>query len=401
MTKDNNIPQAGKMAMPVLIALSMAHLLNDLVQSVVSAAYPILKADLNLSFAQIGLITLVYQLAASVFQPVVGIVFDHRPKPWCLTLAAALSFAGIIGLAYSESIAAVLVSVFTVGTGSSIVHPEASRITSLASGGRRGLAQSVFQVGGHIGTSIGPLLVALIVAGHSRHNIAIFAVFAVISYITSSPIRRWFAEFITESRTGHRDMKVRECRPLPVSMTVLAILILTVLIFSKYIYMASLTSYYTFYLMEKFGVTVQMSQILLFVFLFATAAGTLVGGPLGDRIGRKYVIWISILGTAPFSLLMPHTGLFGTAVLSFCAGFVLASAFPAILLYAQELLPYRLGLVSGMFFGFSFGVAGIASAVLGSFADDCGIISVYNFCAYMPLAGLVTVFLPDTGKVKG
>lgn len=400
MTKDNKISPAGTIAMPVLVALSMAHLFNDLIQSVVSAAYPILKDDLGLSFAQIGIITLVYQLAASVFQPVVGLIFDRRPKPWCLTMAAALSLAGIIGLAYSENMASVLISVFTVGIGSSIVHPEASRITCLASGGKRGLAQSVFQVGGHIGTSAGPLLVALIVAGHSRHNIALFAIFAVISHITSSPVRRWFAGFISETKTGGKKMKLRDRRPLSISMTVFAISILTVLIFSKYIYMASFTSYYTFYLIEKFGVTVKVSQILLFVFLFGTAAGTLVGGPIGDRIGRKYVIWISILGTAPFSILMPHAGLAWTVVLSFCAGFVLASAFPAILLYAQELLPYRLGLISGLFFGFSFGVAGIASAVLGSFADIYGIVSVYDFCAYLPLIGLITVFLPDIEKKR-
>lgn len=400
MTKDNKISPAGTIAMPVLVALSMAHLFNDLIQSVVSAAYPILKDDLGLSFAQIGIITLVYQLAASVFQPVVGLIFDRRPKPWCLTMAAALSLAGIIGLAYSENMTSVLISVFTVGIGSSIVHPEASRITCLASGGKRGLAQSVFQVGGHIGTSAGPLLVALIVAGHSRHNIALFAIFAVISHITSSPVRRWFAGFISETKTGGKKMKLRDRRPLSISMTVFAISILTVLIFSKYIYMASFTSYYTFYLIEKFGVTVKVSQILLFVFLFGTAAGTLVGGPIGDRIGRKYVIWISILGTAPFSILMPHAGLAWTVVLSFCAGFVLASAFPAILLYAQELLPYRLGLISGLFFGFSFGVAGIASAVLGSFADIYGIVSVYDFCAYLPLIGLITVFLPDIEKKR-
>jgi FSR family fosmidomycin resistance protein-like MFS transporter len=382
----------------VLVALSLSHLLNDLLQSVLSASYPLLKEDLALNFAQIGTITLVYQLAASVFQPVVGFFFDKRPVSWSLTLATTFTLLGIIGLALAPTMALILVSVFIIGLGSSVLHPEASRITSLASGGKRGLAQSLFRVGGNLGGSLGPLLLALLVAPYGRHRIIVFVLFALLAYVVAYPICKWFKGYLAQMKNRHIEMKVQSARPLSVGMTLFAIFILMILIFSKYIYMASLTSYYTFYLIEKFGVSVQHSQIFLFVFLVATAAGTLVGGPIGDRIGRKSVIWISILGTAPFSLLMPHVGLWTTVALSFCVGFMLSSAFPAILLYAQELLPYRLGLVSGLFFGFAFGIAGIASAVLGNFADVYGIGMVYQVCAYMPLIGLVAWFLPELKK---
>lgn len=382
----------------VLVALSLSHLLNDLLQSVLSASYPLLKEDLALNFAQIGTITLVYQLAASVFQPVVGFFFDKRPVSWSLTLATTFTLLGITGLALAPTMGLILVSVFIIGLGSSVLHPEASRITSLASGGKRGLAQSLFQVGGNLGGSLGPLLLALLVAPYGRHRIIVFVLFALLAYVVAYPICKWFKGYLAQMKDRHIEMKVQSARPLSVGMTLFAIFILMILIFSKYIYMASLTSYYTFYLIEKFGVSVQHSQIFLFVFLVATAAGTLVGGPIGDRIGRKSVIWISILGTAPFSLLMPHVGLWTTVALSFCVGFMLSSAFPAILLYAQELLPYRLGLVSGLFFGFAFGIAGIASAVLGNFADVYGIGMVYQVCAYMPLLGLVAWFLPELKK---
>ena len=390
--------EKNRVAFSILIALSLSHLLNDLLQSVLSASYPLLKEDLSLSFAQIGTITLVYQLAASVFQPVVGLFFDKHPVSWSLPLATTFTMLGIIGLAYAPSMALILLSVFIIGLGSSVLHPEASRITSLASGGKRGLAQSLFQVGGNLGGSLGPLLVALLVAPYGRNHIVVFVLFACLAYAVSRPISRWFKGYLVQMRVQHTEMKVRSERPLSIGMTLFAIFILMILIFSKYIYMASLTSYYTFYLMEKFGVSVQHSQLFLFVFLVATAVGTLVGGPVGDRIGRKSVIWISILGTAPFSLLMPHVGLLPTVILSFCVGFMLSSAFPAILLYAQELLPYRLGLVSGLFFGFAFGIAGIASAVLGNFADVYGIEMVYSVCAYMPLLGLVAWFLPELRK---
>ena len=390
---------SSEIALPVLIALSLSHCLNDLLQSLLAASYPLFKEDLALSFGQIGLITLVYQMAASVFQPLAGLFFDKRPFVWSLPAGMCFTLVGLLNLAFASNLHWVLVSVFLIGVGSSILHPEASRITSLASGGRRGFAQSVFQVGGNLGGSFGPLLMALLVAPYGRHNIAYFAIVAFVAILVMIPVCRWYKAYLRRVKWRPANAVRHAPMPLPHGRTFFAIAILLTLIFSKYIYMASLSSYYTFYLMHKFGVSVQQSQIFLFVFLVATAAGTLMGGPIGDRIGRKYVIWMSILGTAPFSILMPHVSLAWTVVLSFCVGFMLSSAFPAILLYAQELLPNKLGLISGLFFGFAFGIAGIASAVLGDMADHYGIEAVYNICAYMPLLGLVTWFLPDLKKV--
>ena len=390
---------SSEIALPVLIALSLSHCLNDLLQSLLAASYPLFKEDLALSFGQIGLITLVYQMAASVFQPLAGRFFDKRPFVWSLPAGMCFTLVGLLNLAFASNLHWVLVSVFLIGVGSSILHPEASRITSLASGGRRGFAQSVFQVGGNLGGSFGPLLMALLVAPYGRHNIAYFAIVAFVAILVMIPVCRWYKAYLRRVKWRPANAVRHAPMPLPHGRTFFAIAILLTLIFSKYIYMVSLSSYYTFYLMHKFGVSVQQSQIFLFVFLLATAAGTLMGGPIGDRIGRKYVIWMSILGTAPFSILMPHVSLAWTVVLSFCVGFMLSSAFPAILLYAQELLPNKLGLISGLFFGFAFGIAGIASAVLGDMADHYGIEAVYNICAYMPLLGLVTWFLPDLKKV--
>ena len=390
---------SSEIALPVLIALSLSHCLNDLLQSLLAASYPLFKEDLALSFGQIGLITLVYQMAASVFQTLAGLFFDKRPFVWSLPAGMCFTLVGLLNLAFASNLHWVLVSVFLIGVGSSILHPEASRITSLASGGRRGFAQSVFQVGGNLGGSFGPLLMALLVAPYGRHNIAYFAIVAFVAILVMIPVCRWYKAYLRRVKWRPANAVRHAPMPLPHGRTFFAIAILLTLIFSKYIYMASLSSYYTFYLMHKFGVSVQQSQIFLFVFLLATAAGTLMGGPIGDRIGRKYVIWMSILGTAPFSILMPHVSLAWTVVLSFCVGFMLSSAFPAILLYAQELLPNKLGLISGLFFGFAFGIAGIASAVLGDMADHYGIEAVYNICAYMPLLGLVTWFLPDLKKV--
>lgn len=380
---------------PVLIALCSVHCFNDLLQSVVSAVYPMLKEDLSLSFGQIGLITLVYQIAASVFQPMVGLAFDRRPFVGSLPLGMVFTSLGIALFAFAMSLPAVLVAVFLVGVESSTMHPEASRITSLASHGRRGLAQSIFQVGGNFGTSIGPLAVALVVAPHGRRYVAFFLIVAAMAFYAMRTICRWYAVYLADNSGKTGRSAIHHKAPLSYGRTVFVISVLMVLIFSKYIYMASLTNYYTFYVIERFGVSIRTSQILLFVFLVATAAGTLAGGPVGDRYGRKPVIWASILGTAPFSLLLPHCGLAGTVVLSFCAGFMLSSAFPAILLYSQELLPNKLGLVSGLFFGFAFGVAGVASAVLGEFADTYGIDAIFRFCAYMPLLGLVAALLPN------
>jgi FSR family fosmidomycin resistance protein-like MFS transporter len=388
----------NKMALPVLIGLSISHCLNDSLQSVIAAVYPLFKEDLALSFAQIGLITFVYQISASVFQPLAGLFFDKRPVTWSLPAGMAFTMLGIISLAYVSDLHWLLISVFLIGIGSSVFHPEASRLTSLASGGRRGFAQSFFQVGGNFGGSLGPLLVALLVAPYGRHHIALFSIIALIAIAVMLPLGKWYQAYLGIMKKEIHRQKVHVGMPLSLKKTIFSIAVLLILIFSKFIYMESLKSYYTFYLIHKFGVTIKASQLFLFVFLIATAIGTLAGGPLGDRIGRKYVIWFSILGTAPFSLLMPHVGLAWTVILSFCAGLILSSAFPAILVYAQELLPQNLGLTSGLFFGFAFGVAGISSAILGNLADQFGIEAVYQVCAFMPLLGLVAWLLPDVEK---
>ncbi|MDE6810710.1 MAG: MFS transporter [Muribaculaceae bacterium] len=383
---------------PILLCLCAVHGLNDLLQAVINAMYPMLKADLDLSFGQIGLITLVYQLSASIFQPVVGYAFDRRPFVWSLPAGMMCTSVGIVLFAFANTLSWILVAVFMVGMGSSTLHPEASRITSLAGRPRRGVAQSVFQVGGNFGSSIGPLLVAFIVAPHDRRYVAWFLIFSCLAFMVLRPVCRWYSNYLAEVRTSKAQDTSKAHLPLSRQMTVFTICVIVILIFSKYVYIASLSSYYTFYLIDKFGVSVSQSQIYLFVYVASTAVGTLVGGPFGDRYGRKPVIWISILGTAPFSLLLPHVGLPMTVVLSFCAGFMLSSAFPAILLYAQELLPTKLGMISGLFFGFAFGVGGVASAMLGDFADKYGIEAVYNICAYMPLLGIVAAFLPDLKK---
>lgn len=386
---------ASETAFSVLIALCASHCLNDLLQSVITAMYPMLKENLNLSFGQIGVVTLVYQMAASVFQPVVGYAFDRRPFVYSLPMGMCSTSLGIILFALSNTFAGILLAVFLVGIGSATLHPEASRITSLAGHNRRGFAQSVFQVGGNFGGSIGPLLVALIVAPHDRRYVLWFLIFSALCFAVMRPATRWYGKYLREQKQKIHRKEEHAHLPLSKRMTIFTICVIVALIFSKYIYMASLTSYYTFYLIDKFGVSISTSQIMLFVFVVSTAVGTLVGGPVGDKYGRKVVIWISILGTAPFSMLLPHVGLTLTVVLSFCAGFMLSSAFPAILLYAQELLPTKLGMISGLFFGFAFGVGGIASAVLGEFADSYGIEAIYNWCAYMPLLGVVAILLPN------
>lgn len=387
----------GSFALGILFALSLSHCTNDMLQSVIMAVYPLVKSELALSFAQVGLITMVYQISASVFQPVMGMVMDRHQKPWSLPMGMGFTFTGLMLLAFVHQFWLVLVSVALVGIGSSIFHPEAARLTALASGGKRGLAQSLFQVGGNLGGSFGPLLAALVIAPYGRQNVGLIALLALVGMCIMLPVCRWFRARLKEwdERRRQRGEGLRHEMPYSVPKTVFIIGVIIVLIFSKYIYMASLNSYYTFYLIHKFGVSVQDSQFYLFIFLFATAAGTLLGGPIGDRIGRKYVIWGSILGTAPFSLLMPHVGLVPTVILSFLIGFILSSAFPAILVYAQELLPYKIGLISGIFYGFAFGIAGIASAVLGNFADEYGIEYVYQVVAFTPLLGLVACLLPN------
>mgnify|MGYP000073005323 FL=1 len=400
--EQNKVQATTGITFRILVALSICHCLNDTLQSVISAVYPLFKEDLELSFAQIGLITLVYQSAASVCQPLTGLFFDKWPSAWSLPTGMSFTLVGLLSLAFANTLPLVLCSVALVGIGSSVFHPEASRLTSLASGGKRGLAQSLFQVGGNLGGSLGPLLAAVFVAPYGRRHIALFTILAFTAIMVMIPVGHWYKSFLLRLRKAEGEtLKTSVCRPLPMGKTVFSIAILLILIFSKYIYMASLNSYYTFYLIHKFGVSVQASQLYLFVFLIATAIGTLLGGPIGDRVGRKYVIWASILGAAPFTLIMPHVeNLYLTTVLSFCVGLTLSSAFPAILVYAQALLPYKLGLISGLFFGFAFGVAGIASAVLGNMADRYGIEAVYNVCGYMPLIGLVTWFLPDLKKKR-
>lgn len=394
--QEQSFPKAAEStAFRVLLALGLSHLLNDTLQSVITAVYPLLKESMALSFVQIGFITLVYQISASVFQPLVGFYLDKKPNPWFLPIGMSFTLIGLVVLAFSGTLHQVLFSVFLVGIGSSILHPEASRLTSLASGGKRGLAQSVFQVGGNMGSSLGPLLAALCIAPYGQRNIVFFALLALCAIIVMIPICRWYKRKLKALRLNKDGMKTEVMSPLSRKKTIFSLSVLLILIFSKYVYLASITSYYTFFLIEKFDVTVRDSQFFLFAFLFASALGILLGGPVGDKVGRKYVIWASILGAAPFSLIMPHANLLWTCILSILIGLILSSAFSAILVYAQELLPSKLGLISGLFFGLAFGIAGIASAVLGGLADKFGIEYVYQLCAYMPLLGLIAWFLPD------
>ncbi|MDR0687528.1 MAG: MFS transporter [Prevotellaceae bacterium] len=393
----NSSPTAGT-SISMLLYLSLAHLFNDAFQSTVSAVYPVIKDNLSLTFGQIGLIVLVYQLCASVFQPIFGVFFDKRPKSWYLSAGTTSTMLGLLMLAFASSMYWVMGAVAFIGLGSSVIHPEASRLTHFASGGRHGLAQSIFQVGGNFGGSIGPLLAAAIVAPYGQRYIAVFAGIAVISLLTKSPIVKWYREKIQLLRSGTVKKAVIHRVRLSKKKIYFSIALLLALIFSKYVYMASLSNFYTFYLIEKFGITTQQSQVFLFAFLFASAVGTLLGGPIGDRFGRKYVIWISILGTAPFSLMMPYANLVWTCVLSVAIGVVLSSAFPAILVYAQELLPTKIGLISGLFFGLAFGIAGVAAAVLGNVADVKSLSYVYKFCSFIPLLGVVAAFLPNVKR---
>lgn len=385
---------------PVLFALSFSHLLNDTIQSLIPAIYPIVKESFQLSFSQIGVITLVFQLSSSLLQPLVGIITDTKPYPYALPVGMGFSLAGLIMMALAPSYQWMLVAVAFVGAGSSVFHPEASRMAYVASGGRRGFAQSLFQVGGNAGSAIGPLLAAMLIAPFGQFHVIWFSVAALTAIIILYRIGNWYKPKSIRNYIL-RKSKVRAVvqRTLPRKTVVSSVVVLLVLIFSKYFYFASLTSYYTFYLMDKFDVSVQQSQIYLFIFLFAVAAGTMIGGPVGDRIGRKYVIWLSILGASPFTLALPYANLFWTVILSFIIGVIIASAFAAILVYAQELLPGNVGMVSGLFFGFAFGMGGIGSAVLGELADKQGIDYVYHICSFLPLIGIVAAFLPDLKKV--
>lgn len=391
---------ANQTVYPILFAISFSHLLNDTIQSLIPSIYPLIKDDFSLSFSQIGMITLVFQMSSSLFQPVVGNLTDRRPFPYALPIGMALSLCGLVMLAFAGSFHLVLLSVAFIGLGSSVFHPEASRMAHAASGGKRGLAQSIFQVGGNTGSSLGPLLAAVIVAPFGKFNVIYFSIAALIAIFVLYRIGSWYRPKALRAQVLKRRKVPAEKSIYPQSTIITSVIILLVLIFSKYFYFASITSYFTFYLIDKFDVSVQSSQIHLFMFLFAVAAGTMVGGPVGDRIGRKYVIWASILGAAPFTLLMPYANLFWTAVLSIIIGFVIASAFSAILVYAQELLPGKIGLVSGLFFGFAFGMGGIGSALLGKLADETSISYVYHICSFLPLLGFIAVFLPNHRKSK-
>jgi FSR family fosmidomycin resistance protein-like MFS transporter len=379
----------------ILTAISVSHLLNDTLQSLIPSIYPLLKVSLGLNFAQVGLITLTLQLTASLLQPVVGMYTDRRPMPYSLVAGMAFSLVGLLLLSVAATLGAILVAAGLMGVGSSIFHPESSRIARMSSGGRHGLAQSVFQVGGNMGSSLGPLLAAFFVVPHGQSSLAWCALIAVIAIALLARVGRWSA--VHRPRAAHQAPAAGwEPRPgLSRARVIGALMVLGVLIFSKYFYLASLSSYYTFYLISRFGLSVQSAQLHLFVFLGAVAAGTILGGPIGDRVGSKYVIWGSILGVFPFTFALPHANLFWTGVLSVAIGLILASAFSAILVYAQELVPGRVGTIGGIFFGFAFGMGGLGAAALGRLADATSIEYVYRLCAYLPLIGLLTAFLPD------
>jgi len=392
-TTDAATSQQAKPAFGILGAISSAHLVNDMMQSLILAMYPILKGEFSLSFGQIGLITLTYQLTASLLQPLVGLVTDRRPQPYLLPLGMLSTLIGLMLLAVAPNFGILLLAAASIGIGSSVFHPESSRIARLASGGKHGFAQSVFQVGGNLGTAIGPLLAAAVIAPFGQRSVAWFGLVVLLGIGLLLQVSRWYA---THHVAAGGSKKVTAVSPYPRKVVIGAIAVLLVLIFSKYFYMAGLSSFYTFYVMERFGLTVQSAQLHLFFFLFASAVGTVLGGPIGDRIGRKPVIWVSIFGVAPFALLLLHADLFWTTTLTIVIGLILSSAFSAILVYAQELIPGKVGMVSGLFFGFAFGMGGLGAAMLGFFADLTSIDFVYQAIAYLPLLGVVAIFLPKS-----
>ena len=380
----------------VLGGISFSHFLNDTMQSLIPSVYPILKDNYALTFAQIGMITLAFQVTASLLQPLIGHYTDKKAQPFSLAIGMGSTFVGLLMLSIAHDYTMILVAAALVGLGSAVFHPESARIARLASGGRYGFAQSVFQVGGNLGSAMGPVLAALIVVPFGQPSISWFSSIALLAVVILWQIGRWY-----QPRIVVRDKKVPITRPagLPsTGRTAVAIGILIMLVFSKYVYLSSLGSYYTFYLMQKFAVTTQNAQLLLFVFLGAVASGVYFGGPLGDRFGRRYVIWFSILGTLPFTLVLPYVGLGWTVALSVVIGFILASAMPAIIVYAQELMPHRFGMISGLFFGFAFGAGGLGAALLGIVADHKGIDFVYQACAFLPAIGLLAVFLPTMSR---
>ena len=394
------VPAREKPSYAVLTMISFCHFLNDMIQSLLPAIYPILKGNFHLDFGQVGMITFVNQLTASLLQPVVGSFTDKRPQPYSLTIGMGFTLCGLILLSLASSYPVILIAAALVGIGSSVFHPESSRVARMASGGKHGFAQSFFQVGGNAGSATGPLLAAFIVLPHGQGSLAWFSLAALLRMALLGKVGGWAKRYRAaraKARVSHGDHALHE---FPAGTVRVAIGVLVVLIFSKYIYLASLTSYYTFYLISKFHLPVQSAQVYLFVFLGAVAVGTILGGPIGDRVGRKYVIWCSILGVLPFTLALPYANLFWTAIFSAIIGMILASAFPAIVVYAQELLPGKVGMISGLFFGLAFGTAGVAAALLGQLADHTSIGYVYRAVSFMPLLGLLTIFLPNIDRPR-
>jgi MFS transporter, FSR family, fosmidomycin resistance protein len=387
-------PFATVTTLPVLFALSLAHLLNDMMQSLVPAIYPIIKEAHGLDFAQIGLITFTFQLTASMFQPAVGYYTDRKPQPFSLVAGMGFTLVGLIVLAYATSYMMLIVGAGLVGTGSSIFHPEATRVARIASGGRQGFAQSIFQVGGQSGSALGPVLAAFIVVPHGQTSVAWFAAAALLAMLVLSYVGRWYAEQVPQLLAARA--RGAEASPVPTSRGVIvAVSLLVILMFSKSAYQACMTSYFTFFLIDKFNASIPTAQIMLFIYLGAGALGVLIGGPLGDRIGRRRIIWVSILGGLPFTLMLPHANFFWTGVLAFLIPLVMASAFAAILVFAMELLPGRIGMIGGLFYGLTFGLGAVSAAILGAMADYTSIATVFQICAFLPAIGLLTWFLPD------
>jgi FSR family fosmidomycin resistance protein-like MFS transporter len=390
-------PQADATVYAILLAVSFCHLLNDVMQSLLAAIYPMLKSDYGLDFWQIGLLTMTFQVTASLLQPLIGMYTDKRPMPYSLPVGMGSTLIGLLMLAFAHSYMFLLVGSAFIGIGSAIFHPESSRVARMASGGRYGLAQSLFQVGGNFGTALGPLLAAFIVVPKGQTSVAWFSLAAFTGMIVLTRVSAWYSRY--RKATANRAPSLFSVT-LPRKKIVTALVVLALLVFTKNIYMASISSYYTFYVIERFNVTVQEAQILLFIFLGAAATGTLAGGPIGDKFGPKFVIWFSILGALPFTLALPYADLFWTKVLTVIIGLILSSAFSAIVVFAQELVPGRVGMIAGIFFGFAFGMGGIAAAVLGVVADMKGIAYVYTICSYLPLLGLLTIFLPSTKELR-
>jgi len=386
----------SKTLFSVLFAISFAHLLNDLIQAVIPSVYPILKENYNLSFTQIGLITFAFQFSASILQPFVGYYTDKHPKPFSQIYGMVFSLLGIICLSFANTFSWIILAVCLIGTGSAIFHPESARISNAASGGKRGLAQSIFQVGGNFGTALAPLLVALIVAPNSQKYILWFVIAAVIALGIISKIAYWYRDHLI--RKTHTSTLFFDFHDLTKSRVKWSIIILLVVIFSKFFYSASLSTYYTFFLMDKFHLSIQQAQYHLFIYLIAYAAGTIMGGPLGDKFGRKYIIWFSVFGATPFALMLPYVNLFWTDVLMIVIGMIISSAFPAIIVYAQELIPKKLGMISGLFYGFAFGMGALGSALLGILADHTSIQYVYHIASFLPIIGVICYFLPNLKK---